>query len=1141
MKIILAYNPFGDIKCHALNNFLGRTDITPTSMAQLATGNDEEKEAFEKATKFFEKNNFRKHFEKVVPNECKFIKYDFFYQGALMDIAKNLKSFNEFFGWDFHLEDVSPNGDYANFKADCGATHLVGWLNDAISQISKRAFRDALNRNAEMKKAMNELIEKFKNGNVGIEGLYNGVNAIVNKYSVDVSSSKELSRSDAWSELRKSKVSIGDGTYDCYEIRRWEVLNAVASHTSWCVAQNGQSGRNFFDGDGGKNPDYGYIYPNYDANGNPTPHINDKKNAYYLFCKGTRPIALFNVSETENTCQFKGIDDSAVKIDRPSMNRLLEQANQLRKILGVEKRYDGDFYVFKNLGKNNYDNNNGNNDTKVEALDVNGIDLDKPDNELVENLRNNGGVEGILAIIKDLSLLDHKPVHDEIAEQLEYGKRLSLFIKRPDALDKYPDLGKIFLDFMREDSYPITMELYKNMKLLDNKTFVKAFLEINWSNEELRFVSSHDELFAKEGFAKKFMDTLDTSTIIINFSQWFNDYQKLWNNPYLKNYIVEKIMRNENLLSLVPSHEWLFEDKRIVDTLKNALKNNKDSFVQYGCFSCLQHKPSLLEDKEMREIFAKSFKGNSSCQEILKKNPSLLNDPMIYDSVAEEMKKGRGMELLINYPSFMKDSGIHNEFVKKVEDMNGTGLKIVRCNLGLLNYDDVRDAFVKQIRNGYFIAAQIVNDNPKLMDDPKISGAVVNMLKAGGYLFVVCGIPSLMKHTKIRDEFLRAYKNQSFIHEKGFVKLLEDKGVYDIFIEKLKRGVDWAIIKENPEFLERQEVKDAFVSNLEKGYADFDFFEINGVFLKDQKILDAVAEYAESNIDGFCYLVENHPSLFENEKIKQSFIRLLKRGDVEVLNELKRNRQLASDNKICKTVAEIIWNSKTNFNPIGNFEILDGNPDFLRNDEIRKMLVDGLEEEKSTIKDGLDGNAWRCVIRNPEAFNYDDVAKELYGWKPDYNTALNVISHASNLDAIKYCMENHKDGEFWQEYSMLYYLVGNDSKGIDESKLYEYCKTFDYGNYVDFQAFFKRFFKISDKDDFWKFVLSSNFVFEVVRDFSESIPYDLLKKLSSSDDEDIRWIASKKLKEGMTDKKEKVSKRIALLMTIPLKIAMETK
>ena len=61
MKIILAYNPFGDIKARALNLFLNRTDITTSNMSSVVQSNPD---VFEKVTKFFDKNNFRKHFEK---------------------------------------------------------------------------------------------------------------------------------------------------------------------------------------------------------------------------------------------------------------------------------------------------------------------------------------------------------------------------------------------------------------------------------------------------------------------------------------------------------------------------------------------------------------------------------------------------------------------------------------------------------------------------------------------------------------------------------------------------------------------------------------------------------------------------------------------------------------------------------------------------------------------------------------------------------------------------------------------------------------------------------------------------------------------------------------------------------------------
>ena len=1162
MKIILAYNPFGDIKAKALNRFLKRSDITSTNMASLASGTKDEKTAFEKATKFFDKNNFRRHFEELVPNDCPFVKYDFIYSGALLDLAKNDNSFDEFFGAKFSLGKVDENGNYSDFKTDCRATHLAGWLNDAFGILRKKAFRNAIDRDEQLKKELNGIIEKFKNGAIGISKFYENVNSLADKMG-DAGSSKELSVSEAWEELRKNKV-MHRGEYDCYCVKSWYVLNPVAHTTSWCVSHDGNSGRNYFDGGSG------YIYPNYDEAGNPTKYINDKKNAYYMICKGTNPVALFNVSVRQRMYQFKGVDDNAFVFDRPSAKDVIEIGDELRKMLGVENVYEDDFaYVFEDFDAEAPDAVIGINWEEVdtwknddEAVEYFIKELEKFNDKMIEVLR-----------LKPWILKDHR-IHDAVSK--------INFIDEIDDTYFLGNIGGYFIDDepMRTmfchliesrayNQYQV-FELFKDRpEILEYQDVRKALIKglkhyvENWHVliEKCPFVFKYDDIsnafYSMDLLGQNNLDTLckndmlmqnpKTQKLVVHLLEKFPDsynFKDALTNPALQGNeeILSQVKNNLEkglCVDIVEEIPELLDYAEIVTAFAHCIeKSNSEALHAIG----VHH--DMLDNRVLCDALTKCIKEYGTSQQgknitvfnFLRYNSSLLKRKEIHDALADCMRQGYGLDFIELCPDMLNDKDIHDRFVNTLE--SGSSLYIVKENPSLLNDKDICSRMTNWwVSYGDERVLEALYKNPSVLEDKNVYEAVIEGIKENGNMCaLITKASSLLDNKEVYDKFIETmhYENNLMVIKRN-ISLLDNSDIRNRFgklLDNATFGFDhdhmpdndciWGIVEDNPSLLKYNDIRIIFIDALKaKEEHTLSIIYKNEYLLNDSAIMDALIDLAHRGAFNELML---HPDLFKNQKIRKELIAELRRGR----HNLTVNSKIVRDyDDVAEAVVDVQFEDHQNFSSacspscFDNRIILDGFLNCFKKDSRLCM---------SWIKNHTG------LLDNPEVLDAFLKAEQN---NDSEDTFYEVCHNSSNIKVIDACLQyslKHYDN-MWIAWGVL----KNFNEKLDEKEMYEMCKKIAKQSWDCKEEFFARFRKIANSTDFWDFFLTfdSNSIFKLLKEYHMYFPNDILIKLSKMDDGDLRWLVNRILKQKQNEKTAKIAKKIMLADEISWRIAVD--
>lgn len=1161
MKIILAYNPFGDIKAKALNRFLKRSDITSTNMASLASGTKDEKTAFEKATKFFEKNNFRRHFEELVPNDCPFVKYDFIYSGALLDLAKNDNSFDEFFGNSFSLGKVDENGNYSDFKTDCRATHLAGWLNDAFGILRKKAFRNAIDRDEQLKKELNGIIEKFKNGAIGISKFYENVSKIADKMG-DAGSSKELSVSEAWEELRKNKV-MHRGEYDCYCVKSWYVLNPVANSTSWCVAHNGNSGRNYFDGENG------YIYPNYDEAGNPTKYINDKKNAYYMICKGTKPVALFNVSVRQRMYQFKGVDDNAFVFDRPSAKDVIEIGDELRKMLGVENVYEDDFtYAFENFDA----------ETPDAVIDMNWEEVDtwKNDDEAVDYF-----IKG-LEKFND-NMIEVLRLHPWILED----QRIHNAVSKINFIDKIDDtyflgnIGGYFIDdepmramfchLIESRSYNQyqVFELFKNRpEILEYQDVRKALIKglehykENWHVllEKCPFAFKYDDIsnafYNMDLLGQNNLDSLfkndmlmqnpKTQKLIVHLLKKFPDsynFKDALTNPALQG--------NEEILSQIKNN---LEKGMCIDIVESVpeLLNHEEIVTAFAhcielayseAFHAIGNHPEIIDNKVLRDALSKCIREYGSLKQgqsirvliFLRNNKDLIKYKEIHDALGDCIRQGYMIDFIEFYPDFLNDKEIHDKFVDEVD--KGPALDVVKWNPSLLNDKDICSKMTKWVAFGYEQSLQALYENPSVIESDDMHEAVIEGIKKDGNMCaLITKVPSLLENEDVYKQFIETmhYERNLNVIKKN-ISLLENTDIRNRFITLLENtilktdfehtpNIDriWKIVEDNLFLLKYSGVKLIFIDGLKENEdCVFSILYKNTSLLNDSSVMDALIELAHRGVfDNLMRLTD----LFKNQTVRK-----------ELINEIRRGRHALSINPdaikdyddVATAIVEVQFEDNHNYS-------VACNPTSLSNKTILDGFLNCFEKDTKSCMSWIKNHIG--LLDNPkilDAFLKADQNNE------SEDTFYEVCNKSSNIKVIEACLAyalKHYDNE-WMSWGVL----KNFNEKLDEKEMYELCKKIAKQSWDCTEEFFARFRKIADSTDFWDFFMTfdSNSIFKILREYHMYFPNDVLTKLSKMDDGDLKWLVNRIWKQKQNKKTAKIAKKIMLADEISWRIAVD--
>ena len=851
MKLILAYNPLPDIKKWAVEKALG---YAVPDLNALDAGTDKEKELFDKCTKFF--GSFRKHFEQIVPVPAKFGQYNQIYSGAMADLGKNESSREGFFGPNFSLDKVEQStGNYTDFKDDCGDTGLVGHLNDALGTLTNSTFREAINKPGEFKRKVNAEIQKFGSGSVGIEQFYNDINTLQNSMEKEtgVVFEKKIGAGEAWASIGAPVMSQGE--YSCYCVRRWVDLNAVAGFSNWCVAQGGLSGRNYFDGDSGREPDKGYIHPNYDENGNPTKYVNDKRNAYYLICKGKKPVALFNISTKDGQKQFKNVGDYPYEMDRPSSKDVVGLALQIRNYLG-DSSTSGNFSVFKDYDKIDDDwtpdkEMNESDQLKLFENDAKRADfikdlnnrynflcknpslLDKyPDirAKFVEKLKNNDA--WLYVLNGDPSLIDRHPdIREMFRRQLEQAStRVFEVLKNsPYLVEKYPDIRAALVEKLKDgsgfsivmndpsliDRHPDIMEMFKRQLEIGT---VYGILEKYPSA-----IEKHPDV--REIFLRKLEDGNGSGNSV------------LASNPYLiEKYPDIRGIFIENLkdgygLGVLESNPYLIDKyPEIRDVFIENLKEDNG-------YKVIEKDPSLLErNPDIQAIFIEGFK-HKNRYGVLEKDLSLLDRiPEIRDIFIENLKDGYGLGIIYQHPSMVdKYPAVRAVFVEKLKETSRYNM--LKNDPSLIDrYPEIREVFIEELKNGrYFLALE---NDPSLIDKyPEIREVFIEQLKNGQGFFVLDKVPSLIdKYQEIRE----------------------------IFIEELKNGQGFYIIKKDPSLASKYpEIQDLIVDGIKDKGGSLDMIK----YVSDISFIKSMLDKNPNDGDLRLHVLENCNSNIDESKL----------------------------------------------------------------------------------------------------------------------------------------------------------------------------------------------------------------------------------------------------------------------------------
>lgn len=1183
MKFFFAANAFTGIKVQALNYALNRNDITNTSLSGLATSAPEEQEAFEKCTKFFEQNNFRKHYEKIIDKNPKIPDnldkdaqksyekgysriYDTVYNGVLKVLGTN--EFPTFFNNGFDIAKIDGNGDYQGFKQSFNSTHDFGRIKDILNSYAGISAKLNDSSHSDKAKKVNNSLQQFQRGDKTIDDLYDAVNEVVNSLEGTTSQINEKREEDAWRSI--GNPIITKGAYGAYEVRKWEDMNAVAGFTKWCVAQDGNSGRNYFDGDGG------YIYPNYDEEGKPTSHIHDRKNAYYLIAKGRTPVALFNISTTGSDLQFKDVDDYSIIFYRKTSFDIIGLGYELRKMLGNDS-YDNDFVIFKE-----YEKRLRNKDYEVD-LDIDYFkEVEKNPSlmqheeirkEFVKSMYKND-TSGIIA--KNLALLDYPDVYSVFSDRLKYGYGYRALISNPKLLEN-PEIRSIFADSLK-DRYGLNV-IEANIKLLENSEIRSIFIKSAKVDVFIDILEKNPILFKYSDIKSSYCEYLKNGKgylILIQNDKLLDDLniRSAFVEAFKKGYGYRILEKDSTLL------DGLFDDEDVVHSFAESLK------MGIG-FNILNRNPSLLENSEIinacserikdkyfyystdfpgklfeysdfRLAFAESLKKCDLARlEFIEKNPSLLEYPEIKSTLVECLANGKGSMAVRKNPGLLEDQEIKSAFVGCLK--NGDNFYLLSKNPNLLNEylsnEDIRKNFIRLMKEQNQ-NAEIIENNDGLLEDPEIKSAFVECLKKGEGNRVLINNPSLLEDLEIRSAFVEElkkgegsyvlYGNLNLLEDqkiksafmstlgyygKGFgiiennLNLLKDVSIRGCLARRLYLGQELSIIEKNPRLFDYPDIRDAIVMSVKAGNGE----PVLGKFPNLLDYQDVRQAFIETigNPEGNCVL-EKNPSLLDHQDIRQTFAKELKNTKESErhnnFNVLKSNPSLLEDPEIKSGLAECLRKNK-------GFGFLADNPSLINYPDIKSVFVEYLKKgEKvflldshfemfndSDIKSAFiesfnieknrnNESNWSIVNKHPELLNNAEIMK----------ACLEAIKHFHAEETVKYISDikilkkivNDDDSS---SHRVLMNVISNEKS--DKMELYNLCKTFANTEPNLMDLFFQCFCNLSDSEafqnDLWDYVEKSKYFFEIIKNNYSTIPRERMKKYLNSNDEDIKWIAEK--------------------------------
>ena len=766
MRILLGANPFAGVKVQALNFVLNRNDITSSNMNDIAVnGTDAEKEAFQKCTAFFTDANFKPAYKSVVPEKPEVRKfYDPIYNGVLKFLGT--PKFGEFFDGKFDVEKINASGRYEGFRESFNTTHFVGRINDILNTSLFGIVRKlSRNENAEHSRNVNNAIQDFQKGTNGeraIDALYDKIKSVVNELGGTAEENETKRQSDAWSSIGSPVKS--NGRFNCYCVRRWDDLNAVAGNTGWCVAQNGQSGRNYFDGDSGREKDMGYIHPNYDEDGNPTRYIHDRRNAYYLICDGRKPVALMNISKDDEN-QFKDVDDNSYEFDRPTSKDVVALAYEVREYIGSDS-YDGDFEIFEEYEK---------------TLEGGEIEIDfgegfyrtlvgKEQDRMREYLR--------IPEVKEHFLLNLSE-----GMYLEYG----VVSKHPDMLDEFPEVGKAMVDGYSSNPRKLPAVIKDSPELVERSRYIRDFFvgEITVGNDAME-------------------------AVMMNNLGWIDTYSDI-RDAFVA------MVRVMGITSVFDEHPFL------LDTYKD--NEEMTGFFAYciengNGFYALGKHPDLMDGNPLvgKAIGIALRKGHGIerlFEHVVMQNPELVDSHRdVLEALVERMDGNLGHDS-IYYGVLEKDPSLvqrHPEikkaFVSRLGNCDAFKDLLTHCKgsvLKQLDDKDMLDEIIERVSNGNGTAIDFIAENPSIVES---------------HMEFDDAIAKAMDEDRFSDIYMIIKKVPSLI---GRSEAIRRMFIGNLEIGKIRRGTNgildnaFSVVDENPSLLNDNEIRIAFFRGIENG------------------------------------------------------------------------------------------------------------------------------------------------------------------------------------------------------------------------------------------------------------------------------------------------------------------------------------
>ena len=861
--------------------------------------------------------------------------YDPLYNGIVKFLGTD--KFNDFFEGRFDVSKINDNGEYEGF-GNFGTCHYVLNLNEALHCVDDKMAK--LEGDDTLRKRVNKAFQDFQNGTGGdksIDNLYGFMNDFVDELGGTTEQIQDKNADDAWQSIGSPVMSKGG--YNCYCVRRWKDLNAVASFTNWCVAQNGHSGQNYFDGCGDEKSPDGYIYPNYDANGNPTKHIGNKRNAYYLICEGRKPVALFNISTKKHgLCQFKNVGDHQFSMDRPSSKDVIELADELRKHLG-SKDYSGDFGIFSEYKEQG--------DDFEPKLDYSMLKLEKDPSlfhikgfrdELVKRLEN-GSCWDIIE--KNPSFLEHPEIRGVLLNGLKNRYCSDIFKKNPIPFMKIPEIKKSILDGLKGDNDFCWSIVEKNLAMIEAFSEVKTiFLEALKDAKCWYIVQRNPSLIDK---------IPEIKDILLNSL----DKRFCWDCV-------------ENKASLIEIPE-----------IKKALVQN---LKERRYWNVVESNPSIIDKyPEINDVFMEKLK-EGNCWYVVETNPYLLDRPDIKALLPEGLKSGRCWDIVWEDKSIldgMTDDDINKFVPEQLKDGNDVCLSLLIGRAGFFDNPDNKNAFVEGLRRGNYW--KFVEKNTSLIDSiPEVNAVLMEKLKKGRCWEVINNNLSLLDNQDIQKFFVDNLKDD----EANCWKIVSDNPslidsipvVRSVLKDKLEEGYGWDIVTRKPSIIDNPDFSDILLDGLQKGYC-VDIFknhpapfmkipEIKSLVLRrleNGKGWDLVGDHPVSFVKvpeikkllleelraGSCWsMVEKFSALLEEPEIMVLFAKRLGEGQGWVL--VKNSPHLLKYPQIQDALAKMLDNGT-------HWEIFTENPSLVDNPKIKAVFLKKLKNEKH----------WSIVQKNP--------------------------------------------------------------------------------------------------------------------------------------------------------------------------------